>query len=190
MQKIKVLVVDDSALMRRLISEVLNSDPELDVVDTATDPFDARTKIKLHNPDVITLDIEMPKMDGITFLDKLMRLRPMPVVMVSTLTQKGAESVMRCLELGAVDYISKPTGNESELLEEFKCNLISKVKAASCVDLSQYIKQYALSSNKEKRNDIQTNVVNVPESLNCNTSIRLLAIGSSTGGTDALGKLL
>lgn len=190
MKKIKVLVVDDSALIRRLFTDILNSDENIEVVDTAIDPIDARTKIKLHNPDVITLDIEMPKMDGITFLEKLMKLRPMPVVMISTLTHKGAECVMRCLELGAVDYMPKPVGNEKELIDEFAYNLIAKVKTASHVDLSIHYKLKPDDSNQVIVDGKPTYIVNTPEPINCNTNIRLVAIGSSTGGTEALAKLI
>jgi CheY-like chemotaxis protein len=108
MAKIRVLVVDDSATMRSLITAALNRDPEIEVVGAAGDPFEARGMIKALNPDVVTLDIEMPNMNGIEFLEKIMRLRPMPVVMVSTLTQAGAEMTLRALELGAIDCVGKP----------------------------------------------------------------------------------
>src|SRR5882672_4584790 len=104
MQKKKVLIVDDSALVRQLLTDLLSSDRELQVVGAAGDPFAAREKIKLLNPDVITLDVEMPRMDGITFLENLMRLRPTPVVMVSSLTEHGADVTLRALELGAIDF--------------------------------------------------------------------------------------
>src|SRR6202012_784029 len=106
-KKIKVLVIDDSALMRKLLSEILASDPGIDVVGTAPDAFVARDKIKTLNPDVLTLDVEMPRMDGLTFLRNLMRLHPMPVVMVSSLTQEGANVTLEALSLGAVDFVSK-----------------------------------------------------------------------------------
>src|SRR5450830_1912248 len=106
--KIKVLVIDDSALIRSLLSEIINSEPDMEVVATAPDPIIARDLIKQTNPDVLTLDIEMPKMDGLDFLERLMRLRPMPVVMVSTLTERGSEITLRALELGAVDFVTKP----------------------------------------------------------------------------------
>jgi two-component system chemotaxis response regulator CheB len=106
--KIKVLIVDDSALIRSVMSEIVNSQPDMEVVATAPDPLVARELIKKHNPDVLTLDVEMPKMDGLDFLEKLMRLRPMPVLMVSSLTERGSEITMRALELGAVDFVTKP----------------------------------------------------------------------------------
>src|ERR1700688_3073216 len=105
---VRVLVVDDSAAIRQLLSNLLSSDPEIEVVGTASDPLIARDRIKELNPDVITLDVEMPNMDGVTFLRKIMALRPMPVVMVSTLTQAGAETTLEALEAGAVDFVAKP----------------------------------------------------------------------------------
>jgi two-component system, chemotaxis family, protein-glutamate methylesterase/glutaminase len=104
----KVLIVDDSSLMRQLLTQILSSDPELEVIGTAEDPFVARDKIKSLHPDVLTLDVEMPRMDGLTFLEKVMRGHPMPVVMISSLTDHGAETTLRALSLGAVDYIAKP----------------------------------------------------------------------------------
>ena len=106
--RIKVLIVDDSATIRELFSSLLAADPDIEVVAAADDPYDAREKIKRYNPDVLTLDVEMPKMDGLSFLEKIMALRPMPVVMASTLTARGADVTLRALELGAVDYITKP----------------------------------------------------------------------------------
>ena len=106
---VRVLIVDDSAVMRQLLSTLLSADPEIEVVGTAPDPHVARERIKALNPDVITLDVEMPHMDGVTFLRKIMTLRPMPVVMISTLTQAGAEITLEALEIGAVDFVAKPT---------------------------------------------------------------------------------
>ena len=148
MNKIKVLVVDDSALIRRLFSDMLNSDPEIEVIDTANDPIEARTKIKQHNPDVVTLDIEMPKMDGITFLSILMRLRPMPVVMISSHTQKGAECVMRALHIGAVDFMPKPISHENDSLNIYANNLINKVKIASKANVAKHLE--ITEQNKSK----------------------------------------
>lgn len=118
MQKIRVLCVDDSALVRGLMTEIINSQPDMEVVATAPDPLVARELIKKHNPDVLTLDVEMPRMDGLDFLEKLMRLRPMPVVMVSSLTERGGEITLRALELGAIDFVTKPKlGIRDGLLE-------------------------------------------------------------------------
>src|SRR5262245_14420557 len=128
---IRVLVVDDSALMRQLLAELLASDPEIVVVGTAPDPLVAREKIKALTPDVLTLDIEMPRMDGLSFLERLMTLRPMPVVVVSSLTQKGAEAALRSLELGAVDYVGKPLIDLRAGMEALRDELVAKVKLAA-----------------------------------------------------------
>ncbi|MBC7603190.1 MAG: response regulator, partial [Ramlibacter sp.] len=115
---VRVVVVDDSALVRSVLTEVINRSPDLRVVGCAADPFEAREVIRELNPDVITLDVEMPRMDGLAFLERLMRLRPIPVVMVSTLTQRGAETTLPALELGAVDFVAKPTFNVKSGLDE------------------------------------------------------------------------
>src|SRR5829696_2041238 len=128
---IKVLVVDDSALVRRLLSAMLMRAPDIQVVGTASDPYAAREKIKSLNPDVITLDVEMPRMDGITFLENLMRLRPMPVVMVSSLTQRGADVTLRALELGAIDFVAKPRIDVAGSLSDYAEELIAKIKMAA-----------------------------------------------------------
>ena len=128
---VKVLVVDDFALMRQLLSELLNSDQRIQVVGVASDPYVAREQIKALNPDVITLDIEMPRMDGLSFLEKLMALRPTPVVVVSTLTQKGADAVVRALELGAVDCVAKPLIDLRAGMTELRDELVDKVLTAA-----------------------------------------------------------
>jgi two-component system chemotaxis response regulator CheB len=172
MAKIRVLVVDDSATMRSLITAALNRDPEIEVVGAAGDPFEARGMIKALNPDVVTLDIEMPNMNGIEFLEKIMRLRPMPVVMVSSLTQAGAEMTLRALELGAVDCVGKPTTatGTAEALNE----VADKVKAAA-------------------RASVRTKADAAPATarrLNYLPSGDVVAIGSSTGGVEALLSIL
>ena len=128
---IRVLVVDDSALMRDVLTAILSSDPQIEVVGAACDPFIARDMIKDLNPDVLTLDIEMPRMDGLTFLKNLMRLRPMPVVMVSTLTERGCSVTLDALGIGAVDYVAKPKTDQRRQLNALSDDLIAKVKAAS-----------------------------------------------------------
>src|SRR3990172_7573861 len=130
---VRVLIVDDSAVIRQLLSMLLAEDPEIEVVGTAGDPYEAREQIKALNPDVVTLDVEMPNMDGVTFLRKIMTLRPMPVIMVSTLTQAGAEITLEALEIGAVDFIAKPTHNVADALAEIAEELQAKVKAAARV---------------------------------------------------------
>lgn len=180
-KKIKVLIVDDSAFIRQIFESILSEDPEIDVVGTAIDPYDAREKIKILNPDVITLDIEMPKMDGIAFLEKIMALRPMPVVMVSTLTQKGADSTIRALELGAVDYVSKPTDNQTiDNLKALKDELIAKVKNAA----SAQVRNTGHRKVVPDKND----VVQFP--LGKAIKRKFIAIGASTGGVEALKEVL
>jgi two-component system chemotaxis response regulator CheB len=129
--KIKVLVIDDSALIRSLLTEIINSKRDMEVVGAAPDPIVAREMIKQLNPDVLTLDVEMPKMDGLDFLEKLMRLRPMPVVMVSTLTERGSEITLRALELGAVDFVTKPKMSISEGMLEYGDLIADKIRIAA-----------------------------------------------------------
>ena len=182
MDKIKVLIVDDSAVIRSIINEVLSHDDQIEVVGEAQDPFVARDQIKKLTPDVITLDVEMPKMDGITFLGNLMRLRPMPVVMLSTLTTKGADITLEALELGAIDFIAKP--KVEDILADrdtFKDLLLEKVKSAVLVDQ----KSYQLSSALTKTEAVKTLSFTGIKRAN-----HLIAIGASTGGTDAIKKVV
>src|SRR5579862_2194323 len=130
-RRIRVLIVDDSALVRSLLTDILRSDPGIEVVGAASDAHVAREKIKQLNPDVLTLDVEMPKMDGITFLKNLMRLRPMPVVMVSSLTERGADVTLDALALGAIDYLSKPKIDIAATFKDYGEELIEKIKTAS-----------------------------------------------------------
>jgi two-component system chemotaxis response regulator CheB len=131
MKKVRVLIIDDSHVIRNVLTEILNSSPDIEVVGTAEDPLIAREMIKQLNPDVLTLDIEMPRMDGITFLRNLMRLRPMPVVMISALTESNAEVTLTALELGAVDFIAKPSGDTEEGMNDYAEEIIAKVITAS-----------------------------------------------------------
>lgn len=181
MKKINVLIVDDSALMRKLLTEILNDDPYIEVVGTANDPFDAREKIKRLNPDVLTLDVEMPKMDGVTFLSNLMRLRPMPVLMVSTLTEKGADITFQALELGAVDFVTKPKVDQEKQLELYANEIIHKVKVAASAQVNQISK--ASASKVTQR-------VGCVARMQLDTTDKIIAIGSSTGGTEALKEVL
>lgn len=134
MNKITVLCVDDSALMRQIMREIINSHSDMEVVDCAPDPIVARDLIKKYNPQVLTLDVEMPRMDGIDFLEKLMRLRPMPVVMVSSLTAKGSEVTLKALELGAVDFVTKPQLGLREGMLAYSELIAEKIRARSCTD--------------------------------------------------------
>ncbi|MGR6873248.1 protein-glutamate methylesterase/protein-glutamine glutaminase [Pseudomonas sp. HK3] len=177
---IKVLIVDDSILIRKVLTEILSNQANIEVVGTAADPYIAREKIKTLNPDVITLDIEMPKMDGITFLRNLMRLRPLPVVMISTLTQKGAPSTLEALEIGAVDYIGKPSADKPELLAEYADEIVNKVRTASVANVSRLEIQANRSASKTVKPITK-------QGLNRDA---IIVIGASTGGTEAIRELL
>src|SRR3974390_2084415 len=133
MAKIRVLIIDDSALVRSMLTEIVNRERDLEGVGAAPDPLVAREMIRALNPDVLSLDIEMPKMDGLDFLEKLMRLRPMPVVMVSTLTERGADATLRALELGAIDFVSKPRLGIAAGLQDLAQEICEKIRAASKV---------------------------------------------------------
>ena len=188
-KKTKVLIVDDSALIRKLLTEILASDPELEVVDTAKDPYDAREKIKRLNPDVITLDVEMPKMDGITFLANIMRLRPMPVVMVSSLTQQGADVALTALELGAVDYVAKPKIGVRDGLLTSSRELLEKVKAAAHARVRAPKKPRLLREVEAKHSaDVILPRRSAPRLSE--TTDGIIAFGSSTGGTEAIHEVM
>ncbi len=185
--KIRVLIVDDSALIRNIFTEILNSDPDIDVVGSACEPFDAREKIKQLNPDVITLDVEMPKMDGITFLRNLMRLNPMPVVMISTLTEKGADATMAALDLGAVDFVAKPKLSKHSDLASCSAEIISKVKAAARVNLQTHIRSMEQRGRAVKSAPTITAKPKENSAISKRSSSnRVIAVGSSTGGIEAL----
>ena len=179
MTKIRVLTIDDSALMRQVLAELLSKDPSIEVIGSAPDPYVAREKIKALNPDVLTLDVEMPKMDGLTFLEKLMRGRPTPVIMVSSLTEAGCQTTLRALELGAVDFITKPKIDLREGMDQVAQDLIAKIKAAATAS----VRPATASSSGAAR----------PTSLNSamiKTTDMIIAIGSSTGGTEAVKDVL
>ncbi|MEQ1527927.1 MAG: chemotaxis response regulator protein-glutamate methylesterase [Methylococcales bacterium] len=181
MAKIRVLIVDDSLLIRKILTEVLNSSPDIEVVGCAQDPLVARDMIKQLNPDVLTLDIEMPHMDGITFLRNLMRLRPTPVVMISTLTEKGAEVTLEALTIGAVDFIAKPKVDVVNTLNEYADEIITKVKMAARANVKN-IANRALVHRSEAPAPIQSSPVRKP----AGRSNRIIALGASTGGTEAI----
>jgi two-component system, chemotaxis family, protein-glutamate methylesterase/glutaminase len=185
---IKVLVVDDSALVRKLLSAMLMRAPEIKVVGTASDPYAAREKIKSLNPDVITLDVEMPRMDGITFLENLMRLRPMPVVMVSSLTQRGADVTLRALELGAIDFVAKPRIDIAGTLEDYENELIAKVRVAAQARVLPRSEKRAREI--EERNSTSAVVPALSARMMLRTTDRIIAIGASTGGTEAIREVL
>ncbi len=177
---IRVLIVDDSALVRNILSQGLNLDPNIEVVGTATDPYQARDKIVQLRPDVLTLDVEMPKMDGVAFLRKLMPQFPIPIVMVSSLTQRGKQITIDALEAGAVDFVAKPTSNVASGLNTMIGELQAKVKIASTANVSHW---------KGKR--ISTN----PQTLAGNKALaestdKIITIGASTGGTEAIRKVI
>lgn len=173
---IKVLVVDDSALIRSILGKALDKDAGIEVVGTAEDPIDARKIIKELNPDVLTLDIEMPNMNGLEFLAKLMRLRPMPVVMVSTLTQKGAEETLLALELGAVDFVAKPTNDIVGGLEAFGTEVCRKVHAAA--------------KSSVRSQGLRAPVPSIAITTAAGPAGSLIAIGASTGGVEAIRAVL
>ena len=131
MRKIKVLIIDDSALIRGLIAEILSAYNDIVVVGAAEDPYEARDQIKRLNPDVLTLDIEMPRMNGITFLRNIMRLRPMPVIMISTLTEEGAPATLEALEIGAIDFLAKPKVNVAQEMSKYADELYEKIVTAA-----------------------------------------------------------
>ena len=186
MQKIKVLCVDDSALIRSLMTEIINSQPDMTVVATAPDPLVARDLIKQHNPDVLTLDVEMPRMDGLDFLEKLMRLRPMPVVMVSSLTERGSEITLRALELGAVDFVTKPRVGIRDGMLDYSEKLADKVRAAARARVRQAAPvQHAGAS--------AAHAAAAPAPLFNNPLVsteKLIIVGASTGGTEAIREVL
>ncbi|MCC6406597.1 MAG: chemotaxis response regulator protein-glutamate methylesterase [Planctomycetes bacterium] len=177
--KIRVLVVDDSALVRQLVSQILASDPGIEVVATAPDPYVARDKIMELKPDVMTLDVEMPRMDGLTFLEKVMKGRPMPVVMCSSLTEAGCAETLRALELGAVDYIAKPKSDVRDLLPQLRAEVISKVKAAAGARMSR------VGAPRTPAKPIAATAA-----LRIGATERVICVGASTGGTEALKEFL
>ncbi len=187
-KKIKVLVVDDSALVRKILTQILGADPAIDVVGAAPDPLIARERIKQLSPDVLTLDVEMPKMDGLTFLENLMRLRPMPVVMVSSLTEQGADTTLRALELGAVDFVSKPKSDLAHGLDHYAEEIIAKVKTAAIARVRPLEHRPAAPAIDPK---LSADVVLARRSTtHLRTTEKIIAIGASTGGTEAIKQVL
>jgi two-component system chemotaxis response regulator CheB len=189
-QKIKVLCVDDSALIRSLMTEIINSQPDMTVVATAPDPLVARELIKQHNPDVLTLDVEMPRMDGLDFLEKLMRLRPMPVVMVSSLTERGSEITLRALELGAVDFVTKPRVGIRDGMLEYAEKLADKVRAAARARVRQAAPaQHAAPAGHAGAAAQAASPAPLFNNPLVSTE-KLIIVGASTGGTEAIREVL
>ena len=180
---IRVVIVDDSALVRSLLKEIIDRQPDMQCVGVAADPIVARETIRNTNPDVITLDVEMPRMDGIDFLAKLMRLRPTPVVMVSTLTERGAEVTLRALELGAIDFVAKPKVGLSDGLRQLADDITDKIRTASCARIQRAPATPALTG-------VPVRPRVAPSALGRLSTEKLIFIGASTGGTEATKEVL
>jgi len=192
-RKRRVLIVDDSALVRQVLHNILSRHPLLEVVGTAKDPYDARERIKELDPDVLTLDVEMPRMDGVTFLRNLMRLRPMPVVMVSSLTDAGAEITLDALSIGAVDYLSKPKVDLAATLADYRDELLEKVRCAARARIRAYepkVDRGAANSAVASPSLSADAVLQKAAPVKFRTTDRLIAVGASTGGTEAIKEFL
>ncbi|MCW2237990.1 protein-glutamate methylesterase/protein-glutamine glutaminase [Azospirillum canadense] len=174
---IRVVIVDDSSLMREMLRSILSEEPGIEVAGVARDPYEAREVIKHTNPDVITLDIEMPRMDGLSFLEKIMTLRPTPVVMVSSLTREGSDATIRALEIGAVDCVAKPDGAEGHGVEAMAQELIGKIRVAATARLSM-------------RRPLQAASPTLPTPRRAGSGTRFIAIGASTGGVERIRDVL
>jgi two-component system chemotaxis response regulator CheB len=188
-RKIRVLVVDDSALVRQLLTEILSAARDIDVVGAAPDPYIAREKIKQLKPDVITLDVEMPRMDGLTFLENLMRLHPLPVVMVSSLTERGADVTLRALELGAVDFVSKPKVDLANTLEDYAQEIADKVRVAAGARVAQR-ERAPIPLEVVPKLTADAVIARHTAATHFRTTDRIVAIGASTGGTEAIKEVL
>ncbi|KAF0217442.1 MAG: two-component system chemotaxis family response regulator [Geobacteraceae bacterium] len=182
-KKIRVLIVDDSAVVRQTMTEILSSDPQIEIMGTASDPFIAADRIKEEIPDVITLDVEMPRMDGITFLQKIMSQRPIPVVMCSSLTDRGSETALKALEYGAVEIIQKPRMGTKQFLEESRVRICDVVKAAS----QARVKTISARSHAVAPKLTADVIIEKPSSkAMIQTTEKVVVVGASTGGTEAL----
>ncbi len=187
MAKIRVVVVDDSALVRSLLTEIINRQPDMQCVGAASDPLVAREMIRELNPDVITLDVEMPRMDGLEFLSRLMRLRPMPVVMVSTLTEQGAEITLRALEMGAVDFVAKPRIGVTSGLNELSGDIVEKIRVAA----NAHVRRLAGTGSPQVAPQAQGTAPEAPRApLPRMSTEKVICIGASTGGTEAIREVL
>jgi two-component system chemotaxis response regulator CheB len=190
MGKIRVLIVDDSALVRQTLTAILQTERSIEVVGTASDPYMAREKIKWLHPDVLTLDVEMPRMDGLTFLRNLMRLRPMPVVMVSALTEKGADITLQALELGAIDFVSKPKIDVAHSLQDYTAEIIAKVKMASKARVRPLAPRAINSLKIAPKLTADSILAPQAREVPFKTTERVIALGASTGGTEAIKEVL
>jgi two-component system chemotaxis response regulator CheB len=190
MKKIRVLIVDDSALVRQMLAEMLQTDPMLEVIGTASDPYIAREKIKSLNPDVLTLDVEMPRMDGLTFLRNLMRLRPMPVVMVSSLTAQGADVTLQALELGAIDFVTKPKVDLAHSLQDYTTDIIAKIKIASTARVRAPERPVGQPLNVPPKYPTDAILPQRQSGSHFKTTECIIALGASTGGTEAIKEVL
>ncbi|KRB26712.1 MULTISPECIES: chemotaxis response regulator protein-glutamate methylesterase [unclassified Acidovorax] len=188
-RKIRVIVVDDSALVRSLLSEIINRQRDMECIGTANDPLVAREMIRELDPDVITLDVEMPRMDGIDFLGRLMRLRPMPVVMISTLTERGAEVTMKALELGAVDFVAKPRVGLASGLNELATQIVDKIRVAAVAQVRRAPARDALPASGAVGAPV-SHAVPAVGLLGRLSTEKLICIGASTGGTEAIKEVL
>ena len=183
---ISVLIVDDSASVRQTMSEVLDSDPGIEVIATACDPYVAVERIKKQVPDVIILDVEMPRMDGLTFLEKIMAQCPMPVVICSTLTEKGSETAMAALEKGAVEIITKPKVGTRQFLEESRIRICDVVKSAAQVQVKRMLPSSQPPIRVEPKLTADVMLARPPSCAMIATTEKVVAVGASTGGTEAL----
>ncbi len=185
--KIRVLIVDDSAIVRSALTEIFKMDPEIEVMGTAADPYIAAKKIQIEVPDVITLDIEMPRMDGLTFLRKIMSQHPIPVVVISSLTVKGTQTALKALEYGAVDIMTKPQMHTKEFIEESRIKICDIIKAAAVSKLRRkaFQKKHSLEVKPKLSADAVIPKVKTSYSLPKTTEI-VISVGASTGGTEAL----
>lgn len=185
MKLIRVLVVDDSALVRSILTEIINRQEDMECIGSANDPLIAREMVRELNPDVLTLDIEMPRMDGIDFLGRLMRLRPMPVIMISTLTARGADVTMKALELGAVDFVAKPRLGVANGLLELSIEIVEKIRIAAAVRTKK-----APPPKQANQHTQTTSVLEVAVGNKRTSTEKLVCIGASTGGTEAIKEIL
>ena len=183
---IKVLVVDDSALVRSAMQDIFATDPGIEVIDTASDPYVAAEKMARQAPDVITLDVEMPRMDGVTFLRKIMSQHPLPVIICSTLTEKGTQTYLDALDAGAVDVIQKPKLGTRRFFEESRIRICDAVRAAASADMGKIANKQPLKVQPKYNADAVLEYAKAPRTTSLQTTEKVVVVGASTGGTEAL----